>query len=93
MKKISVMTLLLMMGACATAPEEPGLPDYNYLASHMNVVGKTSKYVVYEYADVRVDEIAPVAALYCNDQNGKTAELYDISLRPDHRRRATFICK
>lgn len=92
MKKFLIIALLLITGACTTAKDDK-LPDYNYLASHVNVIGKTSKYVVYEYADVRVDEIALLAALYCNDQDGKTAELYDIALRTDYRRRATFICK
>lgn len=91
MKKFFIITFLAILSACAST--ENTMPDYNHLAAHMHVIGKTSKYVVYEYSDVRVDEIAPVAALYCNDQDGKTAELYDIALRPDHRRRATFICK
>lgn len=80
------------LGACATK-DDNFEPPYNYLAAHINVVAKTSNYVVYEYGDIRVDEVAPIAAIYCNDQGGRTAELYDIGLRQDHRRRATFICR
>lgn len=90
MKKIGILCCLLLLASCAANPE--GL-EYNRLAAHINVVGQTSKYVVYEYSDVRIDEVAAIAGVYCNDQNGKTAELYDIGLRPDHRRRATFICR
>lgn len=90
MKKLWLFVVLLL-SACAS--DEVNGPDYNFLAAHMHVIGQTSKYVVYEYSDIRIDEVAPVAAVYCNNQGGKTAELYDIALRPDHRRRATFICK
>ncbi|MBQ9235633.1 MAG: hypothetical protein IJ184_04130 [Alphaproteobacteria bacterium] len=91
MKKIFVIVLIaFLLPACASKEWEP---PYNYLASHINVIGKTSNYVVYEYSDVRIDEVAPIAALYCRDQGGRTAELYDIGLRADHRRRATFMCR
>lgn len=93
LKKFFVfMGAIASLVACATK-EETFEPPYNYLAAHINVIGKTSNYVVYEYGDIRVDEVAPIAAIYCNEQGGKTAELYDIGLRPDHRRRATFICR
>ena len=92
MKKILAVCCLLSLGACVS-DNEAFEPEYNRLAAHMNVVGQTSKYVVYEYSDIRIDEVATVAAVYCNEHDGKTAELYDINLRPDYRRRATFICK
>lgn len=91
MKKIlSIFSLLLLSGCFSNNAYDP---DYNYLAAHVNVVGQTSQYVVYEYLDVRIDEIAPIAAIYCNDKGGRTAELYDIGLAKDHRRRATFVCR
>lgn len=97
--KLQQVKKLLISGAfiaalCACATQEDNFePPYNYLAAHINVIAKTSNYVVYEYGDVRVDEVAPIAAIYCNEQGGKTAELYDIGLRQDHRRRATFLCR
>lgn len=86
--------LALLLSACAST-EQPVYqePEFNYIASHVRVVGKTSNYVIYEYSNIRVDEVAPVAAIWCNDHGGRQAALYDISLRPDHRRRATFVCK
>ncbi len=93
MKKIIFAGLLLIsLSACAwfSGYEEP---PYNYIAAHVRVVEKASNFVVYEYANIRVDEVAPVAAIYCHDQGGRQASLYDISLRPDNRRRAVFVCK
>lgn len=91
--KKAFMILGAVASLVACASDDTFEPPYNYLAAHINVIGKTSNYVVYEYGDIRVDEVAPIAAIYCNEQGGKTAELYDIGLRPDHRRRATFICR
>ena len=91
MKKKLFLGVILALSACAHS--ESFEPEYNRLAAHINVVGQTSKYVVYEYSDIRIDEVATVAAVYCNEHCGKVAELYDISLTPEHRRRATFICR
>ncbi len=88
-------SLLCLLSACAAEPEKVvwEQPDYNHIAAHTRVVEKTSNFVTYEYKDIRVDEIAPIAALYCQDHGGKQAVLYDITMRPDHSRRATFMCK
>ena len=90
-----VCSTMLLLGSCTLFNPEPENiePDYNYIADHARVVDKTSNYVVYEYMNIRVDEIAPVAALYCNDQGGKQASLYNIELRPNNRRRVVFACK
>ena len=88
----TVFFAVLLLNACASSSKYEE-PDYNYIAAHVRVIDKTSNYVVYEYMNIRVDEVAPVAALYCNDQNGKQASLYNIELRPNNRRRATFACK
>lgn len=69
-------------------------PDYNYLASHINVVETSSSHVIYEYTNVRIDEVAGVAGVYCYEKNGKKqALLHKIVTRPDNRRHATFICQ
>lgn len=60
-----------------------------------NIVVKTmgDDYVIYEYADVRVDKVATLAAQYCYETNpGKSAYLRDIYLQKNHKRRATFDC-
>jgi len=90
-----VWAVTLLLGACSlfSTEEEYVEPNYNYIADHVRVIDKTSNYVVYEYMNIRVDEIAPVAALYCNDQGGKQASLYNIELRPNNRRRVIFACK
>lgn len=97
MKKFFCLILSCALSACSFLfSDSDGVyvePDYNYIADHVIVVDKSSHHVVYEYADIRVDEIAPVAAVYCANRGGRQASLYDITLRPDHRRRATFVCE
>ena len=94
MKNLYVALLVLFAQACTSHDtiywEEP---NYNHLASHISVIKKTSNFVTYEYKDVRVDEVAPLAALYCQDQGGKQAALYEITMHQNNSRRATFVCK
>ena len=91
MKKL-VFASLFFLTACngLFGYEEP---DYNYLASHINVVEKSSSHVIYDYSNVRIDEVAGIAAVYCHEKANKTqALLHKIVTRPDNRRHATFIC-
>ena len=95
MKRFLMLYLLAVITSCASNSEQIAWeePNYNYIASHVRVISKSPTHVVYEYKDIRVDEIAPVAALYCQDRGGKQASLYEITMRPDHYRRATFVCQ
>ena len=94
MKKLMLVLFFMMLGACTTSYDQISGPDYNYIAAHVNVIDKSSGHVVYEYSDIRVDEIAPVAAIYChNNGGGRQATLYDIKLHRNNRRHATFVCR
>lgn len=60
-----------------------------------NIIVKTmgDDYVIYEYSDVRIDKVAPLASRYCYETNpGKKAYLRDIYMHKNHKRRATFDC-
>ena len=60
-----------------------------------NIVVKAmgDDYIVYEYSDVRIDKVAPLASCYCYETNpGKKAYLRDIYMHKNHKRRATFDC-
>ncbi len=95
MKFLSLSILLLLLSAC-NIPSEQKLefnPDYNRIARNATVVQKASNFVTYEYKNIRVDELAAVAALYCQDHGDRQAVLHDIQLRPNHSRRATFYCR
>ncbi len=95
MKNLFLSILLLFLTACNT-PSEQKLefnPDYNRLARNATVVQKASNFVTYEYKNIRVDELAAVAALYCQDHGDRQAVLHDIQLHPNHARRATFYCR
>lgn len=94
MKKI-LLGAVLVLAACSHFSSEPVYiePEFNRLAAHIRVIDKASNYVVYEYADVRIDEVAPVAAIYCNDRGGRQASLEEIALHQNNRRRAIFVCR
>ncbi|MBE6451868.1 MAG: hypothetical protein E7012_00050 [Alphaproteobacteria bacterium] len=96
MTKLSLIFSLLLISACSFMDDNSPMwenPDFTYIASHVKVVDKSPTHVVYEYKDIRVDEIAPIAAIYCHDRGGKQASLYEIITRPDNYRRAVFACR
>ncbi len=86
---LALLTLLLLSGCASDAFS----PDYNYITQRVTIADKSSRHVVYEYSDIRVDEIVPVASIYCYENGGYQAELRDITLWHNNRRRATFICQ
>ena len=93
MKKI-VFSALFFLSACQNFGfNDYTEPNYNYLASHINVVEKSSSHVIYEYSNVRIDEVAGIAAVYCHEKGRKKqALLHKIISRPDNRRHAIFVC-
>jgi len=94
MIKKSILFLFFLLGACASYEEEVIFsPDYNRIAKNTRVVSKSPYYVTYEYKNIRVDEIAPVAAEYCFSRGGLQASLYEITTHRNNARRATFACK
>lgn len=100
MKSLSFLFfLVLILSGCNSpfafnnANELEFNPDYNRIARNVAVVEQSSSFVTYEYKNIRVDEIAAVAALYCQDHGGRQASLYEIILHRNNSRRATFVCK
>ena len=94
MKKLILTMFCIALGACSINQYQTEWPDYNYIAAHVNVIDKSSGHVVYEYSNIRVDEVAPIAAIYChNNGGGRQATLYDIKLYQNNRRHATFVCR
>lgn len=69
--------------------------DADFEMYRKNIIVKTmgEDYIVYEYSNVRVDKVAPLASRYCYETNpGKKAYLRDIYMHKNHKRRATFDC-
>ena len=94
MKKIFYCLITaIFLSSCAPQEISYFEPDYNGIAEYVIVVDKSSNFVVYEYSDIRIDEIAQIAAIYCHDHGDKQASLYEINLTPDSKRRATFVCR
>lgn len=86
---------LLALAACSSFERNSDVPvpDYDRFVNNVTIVSESATHVTYEYRNVRVDELAVLAALYCNDQDYKQAYLDKIILHRNNARRAVFICK
>lgn len=101
MKKAALLVFLILLSAsCSWFQSEeyvyeyaPGIPDYERLVKNVTIVGKNSDGIVYRYRNVRVDDLAIMAALYCAEQSNKRAFLGKITLDHDNARQAMFLCK
>ena len=92
MKKL-LLGVVFLLCACHFGNKDYEWPEYNRLAVNVNVVEESSAHVIYEYSNVRIDEVAGLAAIYCYDKtNKRRALLHKITTQPDKRRHATFIC-
>lgn len=99
MKKV-ILTVLL--GACLSACAMSGQPakitgsyyqdDAQRYRQNVAVKAQSEDFVTYEYKDIRIDELAPLAADYCYALDGKQAYLREIVLYRNNLRRATFDC-
>ncbi len=91
MKKFCLLlTGILLFAACVAHQEFR--PDFNKYVDNVVVVETSPSHVIYEYKNIRVDELAMLAALYCQEQNDKKATLSDVVLYKNNARRATFLC-
>ena len=62
-------------------------------ADDVFVVSEGSDFVTYQYKNVRVDEISPLASLYCADASmGASPYLREVSMYHNGFMRATFDC-
>jgi len=62
-------------------------------ANDVFVVGEGNDFVTYQYKNVRVDEISPLATMYCADVAfGGSPYLREVSLYHNGFMRATFDC-
>lgn len=66
--------------------------DYESFSRRVAVKAKSDNFVTYEYRDIRVDELMPLAAHYCNEHGNRTAILRKINLYHGYYRRVTFDC-
>lgn len=98
MKKILLLCLLATLCvSCQSKVDDEGVQVYASDAERFrrNIATKAmgEDYVVYEYVDVRIDDVATLASRYCYETTeGKKAYLRDIYMYKNHKRRATFDC-
>ena len=75
------------------APAEVSPEDVERYRQNITVKAMGDDFIVYEYVDVRIDEIAILASHFCYETNpGKKAYLRDIYMQKNRKRRATFDC-
>ncbi len=65
---------------------------YDRFLDNVVIKARSENYVTYEYKDVRVDELAPIASRYCLEHGNRTAVLRSVILYKNYARRATFDC-
>lgn len=65
---------------------------YDRFLDNVVIKARSENYVMYEYKDVRVDELAPLASRYCKEHGNRTAVLRNVILYKNYARRATFDC-
>lgn len=98
MKNTFLIVLICgLLGACATQNSNKVVGSYydsDAARYRHNVVVKEQNevFVTYEYKDIRIDELAPLAADYCASLGDKSAYLREIILYRNNLRRATFDC-
>ncbi|MBR2273485.1 MAG: hypothetical protein IJ864_01440 [Alphaproteobacteria bacterium] len=69
------------------------LLEENITADDVFVVSQGADFVTYQYKSVRVDEISPLASLYCADTvAGASSYLREVSMYHNGFMRATFDC-
>lgn len=85
--------------AQAPVVSEPRLAAGKYASDadryRQNIVVKVmgENYIVYEYSDVRIDDVATLASAFCYETDPDTkAYLRDVYMYRNHKRRATFDC-
>ena len=95
----SLLVVLLLCGCIVSDPmkqtvsESEGKQlDFSKFIDRVIIAEKTPSSVVYEYQDVRVDEVSLLAAMYCQDHGNRNAYLEKINLHKNNRRRASFYC-
>ena len=53
---------------------------YDRFLDNVVIKARSDNYVTYEYKDVRVDELAPLASCYCEEHGNRTAVLRSVIL-------------
>ena len=76
----------------AKTPVKVGENEYKAFARRIAVKNGSDNFVTYEYRDIRVDELMPLAARYCSERGNRTAILRKINLYNGNSRRVTFDC-
>ena len=93
MRKLILFALVVLICSCSTERVKTDLyeNDADRYAKNILVKEKSDDTIIYEYRDVRIDEIAGLAAKHCN-KVGRRAVLQHTYLHKNNKMRATFAC-
>lgn len=103
MKKILIISLTILLSACSISrsgeyssvdtEQENSNRTLDRFVQNAFVKEKGDHSITYEYRDIRVDELAGLAARYCVDTYNMPAHLKSIRLHKNNARLATFHCQ
>lgn len=65
---------------------------YKHFLRNVVIKRRSPNFITYEYKEIRVDELSPLAARYCRENGNRTAVLRSVVLFKNYSRRATFDC-
>lgn len=97
-KTIAILGVMLVISACSFFSKSDKIENDYYSSNierfmqNVSIKEKNPRYIIYEYKDVRIDEVASLASKYCSEQSDKKAFLRSAITYKNHLRRATFDC-
>lgn len=84
---------LLVLAGCQNHRHELGDQTETFVAQNAVMKAHGPDFVVYEYQNIRIDDLASLAIAYCTENAaGKSAYLREIILAQNSKRRARFDC-
>lgn len=97
---LSILSTVVILSACSGSKDEnvvyaePEVVDNNMdrVINNVLIKKKTNNSIVYEYQNVRIDEVGQLAKRYCQDKGASDAILSDAVLHKNYARMALFEC-
>lgn len=72
--------------------DEPMILDTTRFKGKVKAIEENKDDVVYEYSDIRIDQVSVLATMYCNQKGSRRAYLDKVNLYKNNARRAKFFC-
>lgn len=95
----AAMAFICVLSGCQLNNRDDFVLETQEQIDMQNYVGKIKTmekgqdFVVYEYCDVRVDQVSVLATIYCQQNGFAKAYLEKVNLYKNNSRRAKFYCQ